>query len=79
MSQKDFSGYVYKTVVASQYFPFVSPPTALRYLRQAILASPALLDELSAAGYRAALHSFSPKQVEILEKHLGNIKFCEKE
>ena len=73
MSQKDSTGYTYKGLVAAKYFPFVTARVALRYLERVINSIPALRTELAEAGYRNTAHSFSPKQVEILEKHLGKI------
>lgn len=63
--------YQYKSQVAAEYFPTVAEKTALRYLLKEIALHARLLAELEEAGYRTDTQRFSPREIEILHRHLG--------
>jgi hypothetical protein len=53
------------------YFPNIQQSSAVNQLRRWIVESPSLLEELQAAGWRRYRKVFSPRQVAVVIKHLG--------
>jgi hypothetical protein len=60
-----------KVELAQLYNPHLSDETSLQQLRRWLHHNPALMDELRAAGYRPARHSFTPREVAIIFRYLG--------
>lgn len=64
----------YKTDLAQRYFPQLQPQQALRQLKALIFCHPDLMEELLSTGYRHSQKRqfFTPREVEIIQKHLGS-------
>jgi hypothetical protein len=60
-----------KAELAQLYNPHLSYITSLQQLRRWLQHNPALMDELRAAGYRSTRHSFTPREVAIIFRYLG--------
>ena len=63
--------YTSKNELAMRYYPCVSPCTAVRNLRLTLAQTPGLMQALEAAGYSKKQKLLTPRQVEIIEQHLG--------
>lgn len=62
-----------KNDLAQRYFPFVEAVSARKQLLRLIRHNRQLLDELTQAGFKPQSRRiyFTPKEQEIIEKHLG--------
>jgi hypothetical protein len=60
-----------KAELAQRYNPHLSNDTAMQQLRRWLKHNPALMQELRDAGYRPACHSFTPREVAIIFRYLG--------
>lgn len=60
-----------KKELAMNYFPNSLPRTAVNHLMAWIARCPELVDELAHAGYVTNAKSFTPRQVGLIVKHLG--------
>ena len=69
--EREMSGYIFKLDLATAYFPTVSPRSALRLLRRELRHNQALWDELSRAGYHPTQQRFTPLQVCIIYRYIG--------
>lgn len=63
----------YKTELAQRYFPQAAPRVAVRHLNALINMIPECVSELQKAGLYPIprRHYFTPREVEIIQKHLG--------
>ena len=64
--------FVSKTDLAVAYFPHISRQAARHKLMQFIRDDSHLLAELEATGYSSNNRQFSPLQVDIIFRRLGN-------
>lgn len=78
MNEKDFldkligRGVVLKVHIAKLYFPALEDKSALNALSRAINGDKLLREELEReTSYNKWKHSFTPRQVEIIVKHIG--------
>lgn len=78
MNEKDFldkltkGGVVLKIHIAKLYFPDLEDKSALNALARAINGDRLLREELEReTSYNKWKHSFFPRQVEIIIKHIG--------
>lgn len=64
---------IYKTALAQQYYPTLSPHQALRQLVRLIKQVPPCASELSQLGLfiQPRRRYFTAKEAEIIQKHLG--------
>ena len=60
-----------KGELASLYMPNVTIPVARNYLSAWIRNNPKLKEELEEAGYTTHAKLFTPKQIRIIFKHIG--------
>ena len=60
-----------KKELALNYFPNSLPRTAVNHLMSWINRCPELLDELARTGYTTKAKSFTPRQVHLIVKHIG--------
>jgi hypothetical protein len=68
---KTVAGGISKTQIALAYAPGLSASAARKRLSQWLLTHPKLMTELVATGYIASARVFTPSQVKIIFKHLG--------
>lgn len=71
MEKRQIHASVRKSDMAHRYNPESPVDSALKILRRWILHNRELHSELVKAGYSATQRSFTPKQVNILYKYLG--------
>lgn len=60
-----------KSELAMLYFPGAAPEVAANRLRRWIIQTKGLLHELRPTGYPSRAHFFSPIQVGIIVKYIG--------
>jgi len=60
-----------KSELALLYQPNCNPASAIRTLNRWINGCPMLMKELSALHYQPRRHTFLPREVEAIVKHLG--------
>ncbi len=60
-----------KKELALMYFPDSSPRTAVKHLMGWIRKCTQLWDQLQETGYEASCKTFTPRQVRIIVKQLG--------
>jgi hypothetical protein len=60
-----------KIELALLYNPYLSDAAALLHLRRWIDGQPQLRTELEQIGYNRRRHSFTPREVELIFKYLG--------
>ena len=60
-----------KTELALLYQPNCNPESALRTLNRWINGCPLLVEELRALQYQPRRHTFLPREVEAIVRHLG--------
>lgn len=57
--------------LAQRYFPSTSRDSSVRRLRRWLQADSHLYDALRRAGYRSHQHYFTPRQVEVFRRIMG--------
>ena len=70
-SQSQLSGFIGKAQLALAYAPEISVKGALKRFHEWLHSSSTLLAELVANGYRDRQKYFTPLQVQIIYRHLG--------
>ena len=60
-----------KTELALLYQPNSNPESAIRTLNRWINGCPQLMEELRALQYQPRRHTFLPREVEAIVRHLG--------
>lgn len=65
--------FLFKYDLAREYFPGVTPATARRLLHRELQHNTRLWAELQATGYRPSQKRFTPLQVQIIFRYLGEL------
>ncbi|MCQ2300839.1 MAG: DUF4248 domain-containing protein [Bacteroidales bacterium] len=64
--------FVTKSELAMMYFPGSSPDTARHHLMAWIRKNPRLAEELEKSGYSKKARYFSPKEIKLIARYLGD-------
>lgn len=64
--------FISKKRLACSFIPDLTPENALRLFRKWIYEDEELYNELKKENYKNTAHYFSPRQIEIIIKHMGS-------